>query len=313
MRLLLLGAVCVGTAAVIAGCGGGDGGGVESPTTSTTAAEETFTAPTWAAPILEEPGAEGAAVLATSDFAVGTNRISFLLVRANSSLIRARVADVYYKPRPGGPTARATARLLPIGVEESEAAVGEVREIYVAELRLPRPGKQWIVIEPRGVAFQGFQVLDVKEKATAIAIGERAPESANPTTRSRPAEQITTARPPDTALLRYSVAQSIRDGVPFVVAFATPAYCETRTCGPTVDVVEAARRRYERRGVRFIHVEIYEDNIVGKGVNRWVREWRLQTEPWVYVVDREGIVRDRFEGAVSVSELERSIRENLLP
>ena len=168
------------------------------------------------------------------------------------------------------------------------------------------------MIQPRGVAFQGFQMLDIQSKPKAVGIGDRAPASSNPTTATKPANRITTARPPDTALLRYSVAESLEDGVPFVVAFATPAYCQTRTCGPTVDVVDAVRKRYESKGIRFIHIEIYEDNLPGNGVNRWVRQWKLPTEPWVFVVDREGIVRDRFEGAVSVTELEKSIRQNLL-
>jgi hypothetical protein len=142
-------------------------------------------------------------------------------------------------------------------------------------------------------------------------VGEQAPASRNPTSPPGRAAAITTARPPDTELLRYSVADSLAAAAPFVVAFSTPAYCESRTCGPTLEVVDAVRKRFSKTDVRFIHIEIYEDNLPGKGVNRWVREWRLPTEPWVFVVGRDGVVRDRFEGAVSVEELARSVRRNL--
>jgi len=121
-----------------------------------------------------------------------------------------------------------------------------------------------------------------------------------------------TAEPPDVELLRVSVAESLRARSPFVVTFATPAFCASRTCGPTVEVVDAVRERYERRGVRFIHVEVYEGNDPQRGVNRWMKEWRLPTEPWTFVVDRRGIIRAKFEGAVSVDELAAAVTKHLL-
>lgn len=309
-------------AAVLAatGCGGNndatDGQPAESTNsaaeTTSTKSDETVTAPAWAAPLLSKAGPEGAAIMAGSDFAAGKNRVTFLLVKNDNSLVRAPLADVYYQPASGGPTKQALARLLPIGIDASSAEKDDVKEIYVTTLELPRTGKQWIVIQPRGIPFQGFQILDVKAKPTAVAVGEKAPPSNNPTLATGTAKQITTARPPDTGLLRFSVAESVKAKAPFVVTFATPAYCQSRTCGPAVDVVDAVRKRFEAKGVRFIHVEIYKDNLPGKGVNRWVTEWKLPTEPWVFVVDGNGVVRDRFEGAISVAELEQSVRKNLL-
>ncbi len=302
--------LAVAIAVLAAGCGG-NSPEAQNSTTGTTR-DETVTAPDWATPLLGKAGPEGAAIMASSDFARGANRVTFLLVRADNSIVQAPVADVYFQPTAGGPVRKAVARFVSIGVEASPAEKDDVKEIYVANLELPRTGKQWIVIQPRGVAFQGFQIIDVKAKPAATAIGEKAPASRNPTLATKDAAKITTARPPDTGLLRYSIAESLQAKTPFVVAFATPAFCQSRTCGPTIDVVDAVRKRFESRGIRFIHVEIYEGNLPGNGVNRWVREWKLPTEPWVYVVDRAGLVRDRFEGAISVSELEQSIRWNLL-
>ena len=78
------------------------------------------------------------------------------------------------------------------------------------------------------------------------------------------------------------------------------------------------RRRLSRpqahgdsQGVRFIHVEIYKDNDPAKGVNRWVKEWRLPTEPFTFVVDRTGVIRAKLEGAFSVAELERAVEGRL--
>jgi hypothetical protein len=60
--------------------------------------------------------------------------------------------------------------------------------------------------------------------------------------------------------------------------------------------------------VRFIHVEVYAGNDPANGVNRWMREWRLPTEPFTFVVDRRGIIRAKLEGAFSVAELVRAVR-----
>jgi hypothetical protein len=122
---------------------------------------------------------------------------------------------------------------------------------------------------------------------------------------------LTTRRPPDRALLRYSVASSLAAHRPFVLVFATPRFCESRTCGPVVDVADAARKRFARRGIRFIHVEIYRDNDPRKGQNRWVKEWHLASEPWTFLVGADGRIKAKFGGSLSVGELSAAIRRFL--
>jgi hypothetical protein len=80
-----------------------------------------------------------------------------------------------------------------------------------------------------------------------------------------------------------------------------------------VEVASEVRRRHAGSGVRFIHVEIFEDNDPTKGENLWVREWKLPSEPWVFVVGADGAIRERFEGTVSVRELDEAVRRHLLP
>ena len=38
-----------------------------------------------------------------------------------------------------------------------------------------------------------------------------------------------------------------------------------------------------------------------------MREWGLETEPWTFLVGRDGKILERFEGAVSVRELEEAL------
>jgi hypothetical protein len=187
--------------------------------------------------------------------------------------------------------------------------------LYVAKLSVDEPGKYWMLAEPVG-APQPIQALGnvvVKESPATPEIGAPAPTSKTPTldTAGGDLEALSTATKPEPALYRWSVAESVEARAPFVVAFATPRFCESRTCGPTVDVVDAVRRRFEGDGVRFIHVEIYEDNDPAKGFNPWVREWDLPTEPWVFLVDGAGVIRAKFEGSASVPELATAVRQHL--
>jgi hypothetical protein len=143
-------------------------------------------------------------------------------------------------------------------------------------------------------------------------VGAKAPDSDTPTLADAPAGSLTTRRPPDLGLLRYSVADSLAAHRPFVVTFATPKFCTSRTCGPVVDVVDAVRRRFASSGVRFIHVEVYTDNDPAKGYNRWMRQWRLRSEPWTFLVGRDGRVKAKFEGSVAEAELTAAVRRTLL-
>jgi hypothetical protein len=203
--------------------------------------------------------------------------------------------------------------LEPIGVSgRSEAAFGGVTSIYVAHLHIPRTGRYWLVAEPDGAKIQAVGVLDMRSRSSSVAVGARAPRSATPTLATAPAERITTSRPPDLPLLRHSVAGSLAAHAPFVVTFATPKFCTSRTCGPVVDVVEAVRRRFAARGIRFIHVEVFRDNNPRRGYDTWMRQWGLQSEPWVFLVGRDGRVKAKFEGSVSVAELTAAVSAKLL-
>ena len=145
-------------------------------------------------------------------------------------------------------------------------------------------------------------------------VGDPAVASETPTLASSGgrASEITTRTPPDESLLEHSVAESLAAKVPFVVTFATPKFCSSRTCGPVVDVVEEVQRRVDDDGVRFIHVEVFEGNDPAKGFNEWMQEWKLPTEPWTFLVGADGRIAARFEGTVSVAELEEAVREKLL-
>jgi hypothetical protein len=264
---------------------------------------------------MKRPGEDVAVVAGDSDFAPGIVRFSFLVIRHDARAVNRPRARVWVaRSRTGLPFGRATATLEPIGPPGAgETAFGGVGRIYVVRLRIARPGRYWLVAEPVGAKIQAIGILDVKARTDSVALGAEAPRSATPTLASAhgAVSTLTTRVPPDRALLRYSIAQTLAAHKPFVVTFATPRYCTSRTCGPVVDVVDYARRKFERRGIRFIHVEVYKDNRPSEGYNRWMRQWGLHTEPWTFVVDSRGRIRAKFEGSVSAGELESAIQRFL--
>ena len=289
-------AVLFAVAALSAGCGG-----------SSTAHGLTLDS------ILNRSGPDIGVTAGAGDFAPGSVRFPFLVIASNAKPVERPAADVWVATsRDGKPFQHVRAKLEPIGVPgRSEAAFGGVRRIYVAHLRIPRPGRYWLVAEPQGAKLQALGAIDVPARSRSVAVGARAPRSDTPTLATAPAAQITTSTPPDLPLLRYSVAQSLAAHVPFVVTFATPKFCTSRTCGPVVDVVEGVRKQFAARGIRFIHVEVFQDNDPTRGYNRWMRQWGLRSEPWVFLVGGDGRVKAKFEGSVSQAELAAAVRAHL--
>jgi hypothetical protein len=263
----------------------------------------------------QKPGDDVALVFGSSDFAVGDNRVTFLVLRPDGALVDATRARVLVAR--GGldarPTLEAQAENLPVGATAKLGGADDfdAPAVWVVHLKLDQPGQYSLLVDPEGVDLQAVGQIEVGAKTAVPAVGSKAPASDNPTLADGFPDDITTARPPDTELLRYSVAQSLADHVPFVVVFATPKYCQSRVCGPVVDVVDKVRRRFEGTGIRFIHIEIYKNNDPSQGFNRWVGEWNLPTEPYTFLVDSAGTVRASFEGLVTLGELEQAVRDTL--
>jgi hypothetical protein len=290
-------AVLFATAALFAGCGGSSASG-KTPLGD----------------LLKRPGPTVGITPGASEFVPGDVRYPFVVIRNDARPVNRPATTVWVaKERSEAPFERAKARLEPIGIPgRSDPAFGGVTQIYVAHLRIPQAGRYWLVAQPDGARIQALGTLDVAARSSSVAVGAEAPRSQTPTLATAPAAQLTTSRPPDLLLLRDSIAGSLAAHKPFVVTFATPKFCTSRTCGPVVDVVDAVRRRFQRRGVRFMHVEVFRDNDPARGYNRWMRQWGLTTEPWVFLVGADGRVKAKFEGSVSEAELAAAVRGKLL-
>lgn len=259
--------------------------------------------------------AELTAIPGTEDYAPGPVRVSFLLIDGQGRPlyrkdIRVRISTAQH----GRPLATVPASLEPVGVPGVDAGLGDITRLYVVHFRVPSAGSYTLVAgAAEGKPVRAVWTITVRKHPRAPAVGSPAVPSKTPTIASTHGNfrALTTRTPPDKALLRYSIADSLAAHKPFVVVFATPKFCTSRTCGPVVDVVDAVRKRFAGKPIRFIHVEVYKDNDPGRGYNRWFREWHLPSEPWTFLVGRDGRIKARFEGSVSVGELAAAVREYL--
>jgi len=181
--------------------------------------------------------------------------------------------------------------------------------VYSTEINFPSDG-EWrvaaLIKEGDEITGKLLSGAVVGEFESIPRPGERAPTIHTPTAEDVAGglSKITTRVPPDTQN-KVDYAEALGKE-PIVLLFATPQFCQSRVCGPVVDVTEQAMREYGDKAA-FIHMEIYNDNDPGHGVRPQVRAFHLPSEPWLFTIDRGGVVSDAIEGAFGTELLDKAI------
>jgi hypothetical protein len=158
-----------------------------------------------------------------------------------------------------------------------------------------------------GEATEPF-LIDIQAEPRTIAIGEAAPRIETATLADRPIEDLSTDADPLPALYESSLDVLLDNGKQTVALFATPAYCVSATCGPLVNQTKEIVA--VTPGVNFIHIEVYEGfNETGFAPDvdhlaPAVLAFGLPSEPWIFVMDEDGVVVARLEGVLGEGELE---------
>jgi hypothetical protein len=186
--------------------------------------------------------------------------------------------------------------------------------VYVANVAFDSPG-EWGVEITGSLKGQPLPTLtpafEVQEKSRTIPVGAPAPRTIQ-TILSDVDDifKIDTSNPPDPHMHTMTIADAVTSGKPTVIVFSTPGFCVTRICGPTKDVADDLYEKYKGQA-NFIHVEPYDLEKARSGQELSpvpaTLEWGLETEPWVFLVDREGKVAAKFEGIVSFEEVEAAL------
>jgi hypothetical protein len=266
-------------------------------------------------------GAGGPSVLpvpVSSELGVGVNRMVFGFIDAATN-------------RPvGDPGRTVSAEFTGPGGETIEPieldfvwAIEDERGVYVGEVDFPTAG-EWTALFETAAASSAPERLrftfDVREDTSVLRPGEAAPSVDTPTADDVGGDlaRLSTDTEPVPAFYETSVADALAAGEPFVLAFATPKFCATAQCGPTLDRLKPIAEAHPE--ITFINVEPYElefadgqlqpvtegDPAQLKAVPA-VREFGLLSEPYIFVVDGSGTITASFEAIFAEEEIEAAL------
>ncbi len=185
--------------------------------------------------------------------------------------------------------------------------------VYVANIKALKGVEQQQVMtltNLNGRYHATLQALGFRKQPSTPKIGAKAPVIDNPTVGDVGGEKniakICTRVPAD-SMHTVKLKESLKNGKPVVLVFATPKLCASRVCGPVADVAEYLNSKYGDVA-DFIHQEIYVDNDPSKGFVEQIGPYGLPTEPYTFVIDKNGRVAYKFEGPVTIPELESAVR-----
>ena len=302
--------------AALSGCGSDD---EAATSTSATPAAASFPAPEGKTLKTIAPQAKDL-VLAPSTSVVekGRNRYGFAIFDTARKQVSGVPAAIYVARRDGtGLRGPFVARSESLAVAPQFQSVtssqdpDSAKSVYVASVPVPAKGRYVAAAvvrqDGRNVVTSPYEFKAGAGGGPPVA-GDRAPKVHTPVLAdvAGDAGRISTREPAPTALLKEDLFD-VYGRKPVALLFATPALCQSRVCGPVVDVL--AQAQAEDRGGRAAYItnEIYEDNRVDRGLRSQPAAYRLPTEPWLFVIDANGRVVERIEGAFSVDEVKRAV------
>ena len=315
-------AAALAAVALAAGCGGSDDGtGTRNKPAPAAAEFPPANGQSLQQVLLEASKGQQGPVIAPAGamFYVGTNQFPFGVFTAGREQITDAQVAIYAAPGkgPNGPaigpfpariedlTTEAAFRAKTTSDDPDAAQVA-----YVSDIPLERPGP-WAfgALIKDGASYQ-YSLLPTPHPVGEYPIprvGEKAPVIHTPTAGEvSDISQIDTRVPPDD--MHSEDLADILGKKPVVLLFATPALCVSRVCGPVTDEAQQVKQEFGDR-VAFIHQEVYNNNNIQDGPRPQMTAYGLRTEPWCFVIDRNGKVSTVLQGPFGVRELEAAVRK----
>jgi hypothetical protein len=300
LRLAAAGGGALGLAALLAACGGDDqpgGSGGAAPTGSLKA--------------LVADATQLSLLGAQSQLPVGVSLFTFGLSTADNRLVTGGAPQVWVARndtgRAAGPFPTRWFELEAYETTKDTSPRSPLTGFYGAEVEFPEAG-DWMVaaaLEVDGGRAVGQGAVPVAARVPA-AVGSKAKALATPVATTAAARRKICTREPACPLHEISLDDALAADRPTVVNFGTPLLCTSQICGPVVDEQMVVADKLGAKA-SFVHVEIYPSRNTAKPV-RALTEYGFTTEPWLLVVDRDGVIRARHEGPVTAGQIEEALR-----
>ena len=298
------------SATALTGCGGSE------PTAGSTPTPPPFSSPSGVA----RP------ILASSEILTGPDRLVFGLVDTGTESPIREVAAVtiqFFKVNPDG-TATKVGDATPIYRSEN-LPVG----VYVVQTNFDKAGTWGLLMDITLPGKDPYQVKSDFEVISDSALpmrGEAVPLSQNDTVGSVQDVGLICSAAPADDMHTLTIAEAVQSGKPTLVLFAAPGFCPSFTCGPDLELAKSLQSKYGDK-MNFIHIEspntiqthTHEGDVSAehrqeeghRGVLRpqvaTADEWGLKSEPWLFIVDAQGKLASRFEGGLTIEEVEPAV------
>ena len=254
---------------------------------------------------------------ATGSFTPGTRRVAFALNSSSGGFVYAPTV-VYIAKSPTstakGPFLAPADPMLvaPRYRSKQNAGPGGIQAIYSANVPLPHAGTYDVLSMselPTGLVG-GTGEVAVAKSSPIPDVGQKPPSIATDTLSSVHGDaSLLTTRVP--AEQMHSVAlNQVLGKRPVALLFSTPQLCISKVCGPVTDIAVSLQKQFDNK-ISFIHQEVYVDNQPNKGLRPQMKAFHLQTEPWLFAINKKGVIVARLEGAFGVNELRQALQAAL--
>jgi hypothetical protein len=254
---------------------------------------------------------------ATSTYTTGRARFAFALTDTAQRFIYA--PTVVYLART--PTAPAQGPFVapadPLGVarryrSNENDGPGGLKAVYSSQLPVPKSGVYDVLSMTRAGArlIGATGEVPVALSTPIPSVGQRPPDIATDTLASEHGKLslVTTRTPPEKM---HSVSfKQVLGRRPVALLFSTPELCKSRVCGPVTDIMVELQQQFGNR-IAFIHQEVYVDNNPTKGLRPQLHSFHLETEPWLFTVNRRGVIAARLDGVFGVNEARAALEAAL--
>lgn len=253
----------------------------------------------------------------TGTYTVGRPRFAFALTDHSNRFVYAPTA-VYIARSPDAPAegpflAPADSTTVPAQYRSAQnSGPGGLQAVYRTELPVPRSG----VYDVLALTRVGSHLIgSTGEVPVALStpipgVGQRPPDIATDTLASEGGKisLVTTRTPPENM---HSVSfKQVLGKRPIALLFSTPELCKSRVCGPVTDIMVELQHQFGSQ-IAFIHQEVYVENNPTKGLRPQLKAFHLETEPWLFTVNRQGVITARLDGVFGIDEARAAIEAAL--